>query len=234
MTDEQSTPESGPKFAPTPKTLSFTEYQRRALSRSSVTMQTDRSQAMICGALGLAGESGEFADTIKKIVFHDHPITDELVAKMLYELGDVLWYVSLSAYALGIDLETIALMNDLKLSQRYPNGFDPAISNAPREPDPAIVVHNATVAPPIPESPALEWTYEAPLDRYICIVGDYVGCVVPYAVSVRMYVTRTGNGPITGRSVIEEARFSTIEEAKARGERVLRMRNEADETAARG
>ncbi len=45
-------------------------------------------------------------------------------AKMAKELGDVAWYLALTAYAIGYDLEDILRMNIEKLRARYPDGFD--------------------------------------------------------------------------------------------------------------
>lgn len=75
---------------------------------------------IVNGALGLAGESGEVADIVKKAMFQGHAIDKEHIAK---ELGDVLWYVAETATAIGYDLETIMQMNIDKLIKRYPEGF---------------------------------------------------------------------------------------------------------------
>jgi NTP pyrophosphatase (non-canonical NTP hydrolase) len=76
-------------------------------------------------ALGLTGEAGEFADLLKKHVFHEHPLDKE---KAISELGDVLWYICLAAETLGHTLEDVAMANRAKLLKRYPNGFNPADS----------------------------------------------------------------------------------------------------------
>lgn len=70
-------------------------------------------------ALGLTGEGGEFADIVKKVRFHGHPLTDELRLKLQKELGDILWYIAQGCYALDIDLSQIAELNLLKLSDRH-------------------------------------------------------------------------------------------------------------------
>jgi NTP pyrophosphatase (non-canonical NTP hydrolase) len=72
-------------------------------------------------ALGLCGESGEFADHIKKGLHHGHKIDRDYLTK---ELGDVLWYVAVAADKLGIALEAVANQNIEKLEKRYPDGFD--------------------------------------------------------------------------------------------------------------
>ena len=45
-------------------------------------------------------------------------------AHIAKELGDVAWYLAVSAQALGFDLETILQMNVEKLKARYPHGFN--------------------------------------------------------------------------------------------------------------
>ena len=54
----------------------------------------------------------------------DYPEHDrEIKEKMIDELGDVLWYVSETATALGIWMDQIAEHNIEKLKKRYPGGF---------------------------------------------------------------------------------------------------------------
>ncbi len=55
-------------------------------------------------ALGIAGESGEVADLVKKHVGHSHELDRE---KLKEELGDVLWYVATMARALGCELRDL-------------------------------------------------------------------------------------------------------------------------------
>ena len=72
-------------------------------------------------ALGLCGEAGEVAEQVKKHFFHGHELDKR---HMIEELGDVAWYLAISADAIGYDLETILQMNINKLIARYPDGFD--------------------------------------------------------------------------------------------------------------
>lgn len=87
---------------------------------------------LMMGCLGLAGESGEFLDMVKKWIFHVKPL-DEKHAKK--ELGDVLWYVAEIAYSLGWNLDEIMAMNIDKLKARYPEGFSAERSNHRAEGD---------------------------------------------------------------------------------------------------
>lgn len=80
---------------------------------------------LLNGSLGLCGESGEFADLVKKHCYQGHDLDREHLAK---ELGDVLWYVVECANALNYDLADIMNMNIEKLKARYPQGFDSNMS----------------------------------------------------------------------------------------------------------
>lgn len=105
------------------------EYQDWAL-RTDRGNKTDKDEMMICCAMGLAGESGEYVDLIKKVAFHGKALDKEKAAK---ELGDILWYLSVASYYLGYDLEHIATLNKAKLEARYPSGF--SIEDAQRRRD---------------------------------------------------------------------------------------------------
>jgi NTP pyrophosphatase (non-canonical NTP hydrolase) len=94
------------------------EYQAQALR--SARLIGKEEQTLLNGVMGLAGESGECVDLMKKHLFHGHPLDRE---HMLLELGDVAWYLALSAYALDCDLETVFQKNLEKLRKRYPDGF---------------------------------------------------------------------------------------------------------------
>lgn len=65
-------------------------------------------------ALGLGGEAGEVLEKTKKLI-RDGAMNRMDVAK---ELGDVLWYLTRYANAIGYTLEQIAEMNINKLTSR--------------------------------------------------------------------------------------------------------------------
>ena len=98
--------------------MDLNEYQELAAR----TLGRDRTheQQLANAALGLAGEAGEVADTLKKHLFHAHPLDREGMVK---ELGDCLWYVAAMATVLGVELEEIGARNIEKLRRRYPEGF---------------------------------------------------------------------------------------------------------------
>lgn len=99
--------------------MTFEDYQIEALRTASFD---SKYPLWLNGALGLCGESGEVADIVKKHLFQGHPLGIDHMAK---ELGDISWYLAVTAYAIGYDLEQVIHMNVEKLRKRYPNGFDP-------------------------------------------------------------------------------------------------------------
>lgn len=99
--------------------LTLNEYQRQA-QRTAKPEWTLRDR-LTMAALGATGEAGEFADMVKKLVYHEHDLNEDEIIK---ELGDILWYVTEAASALGYDLDIIARRNIRKLEKRYPQGFD--------------------------------------------------------------------------------------------------------------
>lgn len=103
--------------------MTINEYQKEALrTESGMSKEYPR---LLDGLMGLNGEAGECIDILKKHLFQGHELDKEHLAK---ELGDVAWYLAVSASAIGYDLETILWMNVEKLRERYPNGFDSDLS----------------------------------------------------------------------------------------------------------
>lgn len=84
------------------------------------------------GCLGLAGESGETLDMIKKWVFHEKELDKEHLKK---EIGDVMWYVAMICESAGFDLDDVLQTNIDKLKARYPEGFDTYLANHREEGD---------------------------------------------------------------------------------------------------
>jgi NTP pyrophosphatase (non-canonical NTP hydrolase) len=99
--------------------LQFNQYQEAA-SRTARTEMMPEHRLAIAG-LGLAGESGEVADLIKKALGHGHPLD---ATAIIEELGDVLWYISEICSVLDTQLHSVAMRNIVKLKKRYPRGFD--------------------------------------------------------------------------------------------------------------
>jgi NTP pyrophosphatase (non-canonical NTP hydrolase) len=96
------------------KNVNFKEYQELA-AKTAIYPEEYR---IVYPALGLAGESGEVAEKVKKYI-RDGNLDRDLLAK---ELGDVLWYVSALSRDLGIDLDDVASRNIDKLRSRAERG----------------------------------------------------------------------------------------------------------------
>ena len=110
--------------------MTINEYQKLAMRTSNKNLST--MEHIINGALGLAGESGEVADLVKKWTMQGHTIDPNHLMK---ELGDVCWYIAETATAIGCSMEEIMQMNIDKLRERYPDGFDPEKSQHRAEGD---------------------------------------------------------------------------------------------------
>jgi NTP pyrophosphatase (non-canonical NTP hydrolase) len=100
--------------------MKLNEYQE--LSKRTLNTTRDHHGQLANYALGLAGETGEVVDLLKKNLFHAHVVT---AGKLTEELGDVLFYVAALATTCGLTLKDITRMNVTKLQLRYPDGFDP-------------------------------------------------------------------------------------------------------------
>lgn len=100
--------------------MEFNEYQQK--SRQTAVYPVI-GQGFVYPALGLAGESGEVVEKIKKI-FRDQQGTvgDEQRQAVAKELGDVLWYLAQLATELDLDLNQVAQDNLDKLFSRQQRG----------------------------------------------------------------------------------------------------------------
>lgn len=99
------------------------EYQKQA-GRTLVEKVefeiSNNDQRIIWNAVGLAGETGEVVDHVKKGILHQHGLN---VEKLSEELGDVLWYVAAMCTTLGLDMSEVMQQNVDKLKRRYPEGY---------------------------------------------------------------------------------------------------------------
>jgi NTP pyrophosphatase (non-canonical NTP hydrolase) len=107
------------------KALTFNEYQ--ALARTTAIYPRQEVAAnqpipannLVYVTLGLAGETGEVAEKIKKVIRDAKGlVTEEKREELKKELGDVLWYLANFATELGFDLGAVAQANYEKLKSR--------------------------------------------------------------------------------------------------------------------
>jgi len=99
--------------------MTANEYQKLALRTARTDL--DSTQQLLNGALGLAGESGEVVDEIKRHLFQGHWLDRTHVKR---ELGDICWYLAIAADAIGCTLDDVFQTNIDKLKARYPDGFE--------------------------------------------------------------------------------------------------------------
>jgi NTP pyrophosphatase (non-canonical NTP hydrolase) len=72
-------------------------------------------------SMGLAGESGELIDLLKKHLYQGHEID---INKVSEEISDTIWYLGNIANIFNINLSDAMDANIAKLKARYPSGFD--------------------------------------------------------------------------------------------------------------
>ncbi|MCF7795358.1 nucleoside triphosphate pyrophosphohydrolase family protein [Patescibacteria group bacterium] len=100
--------------------MNFSEYQKES---RKTALYPNQDNNYIYPTLGLAGESGEVSEKIKKIIRDKEGIVQEEDRLAIEkELGDVLWYLSQLASELEIDLESVAQRNIEKLQSRLERG----------------------------------------------------------------------------------------------------------------
>ena len=134
--------------------MDFDSYQKDAAR----TINTQDASGELCNhALGLAGETGEVVEIVKKHVFHGKALDD---ARLAEEIGDVLWYVAAVCSSRGLSLQEVAESNIAKLRARYPDGF--VKQGEARDKEGALLVD---VFEPIVETSAKQESY-AIADRW--------------------------------------------------------------------
>jgi NTP pyrophosphatase (non-canonical NTP hydrolase) len=94
--------------------MNMNDYQRQA----ATTAIYPASVQVLYPTLGLAGEAGEVANKVKKIV-RDGKLDKEAIGS---EIGDCLWYIAAICKDLGLKMEDVAQANLDKLRQRQEKG----------------------------------------------------------------------------------------------------------------
>lgn len=105
--------------SPENKEMTLNEYQRCALE----TAVYPEEYNIVYPALGMAGEAGEVADKVKKVIRDNKAnFTPSKCEEIAMEIGDVMWYCAVLADRIGYRLDTIARMNNRKLKSRQLRG----------------------------------------------------------------------------------------------------------------
>lgn len=93
--------------------VDFKKYQEEARKTSFCP----EAYKIVYATMGIAGEAGELANKVKKIMRGDQN-KDELIAGIKGEMGDILWYLAALADDLGVELADVASENIEKLQSR--------------------------------------------------------------------------------------------------------------------
>jgi len=100
--------------------MDFEEYQK--LSRKTA-IYPNIGKNFVYPTLGLAGETGEVVEKVKKVLRDSNgQMTQEKAEELKKELGDVLWYMAQIASELNISLDEIAIKNIEKVKSRMDRG----------------------------------------------------------------------------------------------------------------
>ncbi len=96
--------------------MTFKEYQEEA---RKTAIYPNLGNNFIYPTLGLAGEAGEVAEKIKKVIRDNNgEVSEEKRQELTKELGDVLWYIANLSAELNLSMEDVALKNLEKLKSR--------------------------------------------------------------------------------------------------------------------
>lgn len=106
--------------------MDFNYYQEKTekTAKYKKSIPKDLSQLSYL-TMGLAGEAGEVANKMKKIMRDEEGlVSGKKKTELAEELGDVLWYVAQLCSKLNIPMENVAKDNIKKLAKRYSTGKD--------------------------------------------------------------------------------------------------------------
>jgi NTP pyrophosphatase (non-canonical NTP hydrolase) len=96
-------------------------YIQKALRTESTVFNVEAGDDRLLHAgIGLATESAEFLDQLKKHVFYGKPLDK---VNLREELGDMFWYMAIACDALEVTFEELQDRNIAKLTARYPEKF---------------------------------------------------------------------------------------------------------------
>jgi NTP pyrophosphatase (non-canonical NTP hydrolase) len=99
--------------------MTLNEYQGFARA----TAIYPENAAIVYPALKLAGEAGEVAEKVGKVLRDSGGEFDALkCGEIMKEVGDVMWYVASIAHDLGYTLQEVAEFNLAKLRSRAERG----------------------------------------------------------------------------------------------------------------
>ena len=95
------------------------EYEQFVASCFNENPTNNKVLDFVHMTMALMSESGEFADIVKKAVFHSKETSK---VDLIDELGDVLFYFMNICHFLDITLDDVMEANLIKIRERYPDG----------------------------------------------------------------------------------------------------------------
>ena len=99
--------------------MNLDDYQRAALR--TINPALDDRDRLLDASAGLAEEAAEVLGLVRKRVLQQREVEP---ARLVEELGDVLWCLAVTADSLGVSLSKVAEVNQRKLDRRHPDGFE--------------------------------------------------------------------------------------------------------------
>lgn len=104
--------------------MDFNEYQKAS---RKTAIYANAGNNLVYPTLGLAGETGEVVEKIKKLIRNDgvessSEVTDDARNELKKEIGDVLWYIAQLSTELKLELSEVAETNLEKLNSRLERG----------------------------------------------------------------------------------------------------------------
>ncbi|AKM83360.1 hypothetical protein A2422_04090 [Candidatus Woesebacteria bacterium RIFOXYC1_FULL_31_51] len=99
--------------------MKFNNFDKYQNSCKKTAVYPNIGKNFIYPTIGLMGEAGEVANKIKKIIRDDNSIiTKEKKEELVYELGDMMWYIAQLSTELNLKLSDVAKKNLEKLALR--------------------------------------------------------------------------------------------------------------------
>lgn len=96
------------------------DYIENAIKTESETFEAKGKERLLHAGIGMATETGEFLDALKKSIYYGKEL-DRINLKE--ELGDLLWYIAVAMDELDTDFDTEMRRNIEKLKARYGERF---------------------------------------------------------------------------------------------------------------
>ena len=111
--------------------MNIKDYVKTVLKREmsylgSIERLSEKPIRILHASMGLATESGEILEQIKKHIFYGKPL-DEV--NLVEECGDLLWYMAVMLDSIGVSFEEVMEANDRKLELRYRSKFTDNAAN---------------------------------------------------------------------------------------------------------